>query len=99
MDKKSKQIKSIYFLGIFIFITGCTPGPPPPPLFPGFEWLIIALAIFLAVFLWKRYLTEKPLKTNYLTDALNAINQQLKILEKKIDELEKKQDQEKNNKN
>jgi len=96
MDKSSKKTKLIYTLGILAFLTSCTPGPPPP-IFPGFEWVIIAVLIFLGVFLWKRYSTQEPLKTNYITDALNAINQQLKELEKKIDELEIKQDQEKNN--
>ena len=99
MDKKSKKMKIIYTLSILVFLTSCAPGPPPPrpPIFPGFEWVIIAVVIFLGVFLWKRYSTQVPPKTNYITDALNAINQQLKELEKKIDELEKKQDPEKNN--
>ncbi len=93
MDKKSKISILIYSLGILAFLTSCAPGPPPPPIFPGFEWVIIAVVIFLGVFLWKRYSTQEPLKTNYITDALNAINQQLKELEKKIDALEKKQGQ------
>ncbi len=97
MNKKLKITKLIYFLSILVLLTSCAPGPPLPPIFPGFEWVIIALVIFLGVILWKRYLTQEPLKTNYITEALNAINQQLKELEKKIDELEKKQDQEKNN--
>ena len=92
MNKESKRTKLIYFLGIFVFLTSCTPGPPPPPIFPGFEWIILASVIFLGVFLWKKYLTKDPIKTNYITEALNAINQQLKELEKKIDELEKKLD-------
>ncbi len=88
----------IYFLGSIVLLTGCAPGPPPPlpPIFPGFEWIIIAVVIFLGVFIWKRYSAKEPLKTNYITEALNAINQQLKQLEKKIDELEKKQDQNNN---
>ncbi len=89
--------KIIYFIAIFPLLNGCAPGPPPPPIFPGFEWVIIAVVIFLGFFLWKRLSTQKPLETNYITDALNAINQQLKELEKKIDELEKKQDHEKKN--
>ena len=93
MNKTSKKTKLIYSLGILAFLTSCAPGPPPPPIFPGFEWVIIAVVIFLGVFLWKKYLTKEPLKTNYITEALNAINQQLKELEKKMDELEKKQDQ------
>jgi hypothetical protein len=95
MKNRFQKPKIIYVSGIFILLTACTPGPPPPPppIFPGFEWLIIALVVFLGVFLWKKYLTQEPVNTNYITEALNAINQQLKELEKKIDELEKKQDQ------
>ncbi len=97
MNKRSKKTKLIYLLGVLVFLTSCSPGPPPPPIFPGFEWVIIAVVILLGVFLLQRVPTKKPLETNYITDALNAINQQLKELEKKIDELEKKQNHEKNN--
>ena len=98
MNKSSNKTKLFYLLGILAFLTSCAPSmPPPPPIFPGFEWIIIAVIIFLGVFLLKRTQDKKPEDTNYITDALNAINQQLKELEKKIDELEKKQDNEKNN--
>ena len=98
MNKRSKKTKLIFLLGILVFLTSCAPGPPPPPpIFPGFEWVIIAVAIFLGIFLLKRASTKNPLETNYITDALNAINQQLKELEKKIDALEKRQNHEKEN--
>ncbi len=97
MKKISKKTKLIYLSGILVFLTSCAPGPPPPPIFPGVEWIIIAVVIFLGVFLLKRVPVKKPEETNYITDALNAINQQLKELEKKIEELEKKQGHEKNN--
>ncbi len=95
-EKKRQNRKIVYLLGLIFLLTGCAPGPPlpPPPLiFPGFGWLIIGLIIFLFIFLWKKYESDKPIKTDYLTEAINAINQQLKELEKKIDELAKKQDQ------
>jgi len=99
INKKLKKTKLIYFIGILALLTGCAPGPPPPPpIFPGFEWVIIALVIFLGVILWKKYSAKEPLKTDYITEALNAINQQLKELEIKIDALEKKQGQEKESK-
>ena len=88
-NKSEKRIKWIYLLGIIPFFTGCAMGPPPPPpVFPGFEWLIIGLMVFIGIFLWKKFDSSEPLKTHYLTEVLNAINQRLKILEKKIDNLE-----------
>ena len=98
MNKRSKKTKLIFLLGILVFLTSCAPGPPPPPpIFPGFEWVIIAAIILFGIFLLKTFSTKKPLETNYITDALNAINQQLKELEKKIDALEKKQNHERDN--
>ncbi|RLB79421.1 MAG: hypothetical protein DRH24_12625 [Deltaproteobacteria bacterium] len=89
MDKKSKKTKWIYLISIIPLLAGCAPGPPLPPIFPGFEWLIIGFTIFLGIFVWKKYSSEEPVKTNYLTGAINDINHKLKELEKKIDELEK----------
>jgi len=94
MNQKLKKTQGIYFIGIIALLAGCTPGPPPPPIFPGFEWLIIGFIIFVSIFLWKKISSKEPVKTDYLTEAINAINKQLKELEKKIDELGKKQDQE-----
>ena len=95
MAQKLTKVQRIFFIGIMAFVASCAPGPPPPPMFPGFEWLIIGLIVFVSIFLWKEISFKEPLKTNYLTEAINAINRQLKELEKKIDELGKKQDQSK----
>ena len=89
MGKKSgEKTKWIFSLGIISFLTGCAPPPPLPPIFPGFEWLIIGIVIWIGVFLWKKYSSEKPVQKDYVTDALNAINNQLKILEKRIKKFE-----------
>ena len=89
MDTKSKKIVFVCFFGITILFAGCSPGPPLPPIFPGFEWLIFAAAIVAGIALWVKYSAEKPTEIDYLTEALNSINRQLNELEKKIDELEK----------
>jgi len=100
MDTQSNKSILIYFLGILLLLTGCGPGPPLPPIRPVFEWLFIALVVYLGVFSWKKYssekpaqISEKPVQTDDLGEALHVINQQLKELEKKIDELREKQDQ------
>ena len=95
MHFKFNKATFFYLVSIFLFLISCAPGPPPPPIFPGFEWFLIAALIFVVVFLFKTVSTKKPLETNYITDALNAINRHLNELEKKIDELEKKQGNEK----
>ncbi len=94
-----KKAKIIYYFSLIIFfadLAGCAPGPPPPPppIFPGFEWLIIAIVIFLGIVAWKKYSSTESLKTDYLTETLNAINKQLKQLEKKIEQLEENQTKE-----
>ncbi len=94
MNNKSKKTKWIYFISIVLLFAGCALGPPPP-IFPGFEWLIIAIVIWIGIFLWNKYSYEKPEEPSYLTETLNAINQRLKELEEKINELRKKQNQEK----
>jgi len=90
MYKQARNISLIF--GMFFLLTGCAPGPPIPPIFPHFEWLIITfiLIVFFCILGWQKFLPEKPVKIDYLTEALNAINQKLIELEKKIDELEKK---------
>ena len=93
MGKKlKKKTQWIYLSGIIPFLTGCTPGPPLPPIFPGFEWLIIGFVVWIGIVLWRKHASAEPLKTHYLTEVLNAINQRLKILEGRIGELEEKKD-------
>ncbi len=85
-----KKTAWIYLPGIAVVFTGCAPGPPPPPIFPGFDWLVIGTVFLIWIFLWKKYASAAPSKTHYLTDMLNAINQRLKVLEDKIKKLEEK---------
>jgi hypothetical protein len=95
MIKKSYLSRLIYFFIAAVLLTGCAPGPPPPPIFPGFEWLIIVIAVLAAVIIWKEYISANPRKTEHLTEALNEIHQQLKELEKKLNDIEKNQNNEK----
>ncbi len=97
MHKRIKNIKTICLISSVFMLTGCAPGPPlppPPMIFPGFGWIIIGLIVFLSIVLWKKIPPNEPIKIDYLTEAINAINKQLKELEKKIDELGGEQDRE-----
>ncbi len=96
-----KRLKEKYFKWIFMFIvvllaTGCAPGPPPPPIFPGFEWIIVAVLVIAAgVLLWRKLDVSQPKKEDHFAEALNAIHHQLKELEEQIDRLEKMNKKEK----
>ena len=73
-----------------LLATGCAPGPPPPPVFPGFEWIIVAVLVIAAgILLWRKLDVSQPKKEDHLTEVLNDIHHQLKNLEKKIDKLDK----------
>jgi len=98
--KKGK--KWFWLLVITIMVTGCAPGPPPPPIFPGLEWIIVAVLVIAAgILLWRKLDVSQPAKEDHLTEVLNAINQRMKILEEKIDKLEEmsKKKNEKENEN
>ena len=91
-DKKAKWLP---LPATIMFVYGCAPVPPPvsPELFVlGFRWLSAGLLVGLGIWGWKKYCSTKPPKTDYLIEALNAINQRLVILEKQIEEIAKKQD-------
>ncbi len=86
---KSKKWLGLVFMGIIL--TACAPGPPPPPVFPGFEWMMVALLIIVAgVLLWRKLDVSHPKQEDHLSEVLNDIHRQLKKMEKKIEELEKK---------
>ena len=86
--------KSKKWLGLpalVLLVTGCAPGPPPPPVFPGFEWIIVAVLVIAAgVLLWRKLDVSRPTKDDHITEVLNDIHRQLKTLEKKMDKLEKR---------
>ncbi len=82
-------------LTIILPVAGCAPGPPPP-VFPGLlgfglGWLAVGVLIWIGILLWKRQGPPEPCRTDYLTEALNAVNERLVILEEKIEQLGKKQ--------
>jgi len=88
--RKRTRLWSI--LAIASLLTGCAPGPPPPPIFPGLfgfglGWLITGILIWTGFLFLKNRPKEKP-KTDHLTEAMNAINQRLKVLEEKIEQME-----------
>jgi len=74
-------------------ISGCAPAPMPPippGLFgAGIGWIIVGLFLWGAILLWKNLNSIKKTKTKDFTDAINAINDRLTILEKKMSQLEK----------
>ena len=79
-----------------VLIAGCAPGPPPP-LFPGLfgiglVWLLVGLAVWLGVALWKKRERPAAPKTDYLTEALNAVNKRLAVLEEKMEKLGKERE-------
>ena len=90
-SKSEKKTKLIYLLCIIPFLTGCAPCPLQPSIFSGFEWLIIGFIIWLGMFLLKKNSSADPSKMQYLTEVLNIINQHLKILERRIEKLEEKE--------
>jgi hypothetical protein len=97
-----KSKKWLWLPVIAFLVTGCAPGPPPPPVFPGFEWFIIAVLVMGAgILLWRKLDVSKPPKEDHLTEVLNEMNRQLKKLEEKLDNLEKisKKPDEKNENN
>ena len=76
-------------------VCGCAPGPLPP-IFPGLVgfglgWLLVALLVWIGFLLWEKHGSPDSPKTDYLTEALNAVNQRLTILEDKIAQIEKGQ--------
>ncbi|NOZ13417.1 MAG: hypothetical protein GXO69_07180 [Acidobacteria bacterium] len=76
----------LFFL-LFSF-WACAPGPPPPP-FPGFEWIILGVFALAGILIWKKTTAAETPKPHALEETLNALNEQLKKLEEKIDRLEK----------
>jgi len=88
-----KRIQGIVILIIMLSISGCTPAPMPPippGLFgAGIGWIIVGLFLWGAILLWKNLNSIKKTKTKDFTDAINAINDRLTILEKKMSQLEK----------
>jgi len=83
---------------VILNVSGCAPGPLPP-LFPGLVgfglgWLAVGLLVWIGFLMWKKYGSTDPLKTDYLTEALNAVNRRLSALEEKIEELRRGQKEE-----
>ncbi len=92
-----KKAEWFPILIIVLLITGCAPGPPPPippGLFSaGIGWILVGLLVWGAILLWKNFNSNKVTKTDYLIDALNAINDRLSALEKKINQSERNKKQ------
>lgn len=90
------KTKWLYALGIIPFVTGCAPGPPLPPVFPGLigfgvEWIVVGFLVWAGILLWKKYSPLMSSKRNHPTEAVDIINQRVRTLEEKVEELEKKQ--------
>ncbi len=75
-----------------ILLHGCAPAPPPPPLLgPGdvfrVGWLFIILLGGIVYLLWKKNNSEQRSGSDHLSDAINDINDRLKKVEERIEEL------------
>jgi len=103
MKKKFKDtgeaslFPGIVTIVIILLLQACNryppvPRPPPIPILPRFEWLVVGLIIFAGAVLWKKVIFKEPVREEYLTEAINDINDQLLEIEKKIDELKKDRD-------
>ena len=85
----SKTVVIIVFLWL---LTGCALGPHAPPLFgpnigAWMGWVIAGLVIIGVWILLRRTDLSHSSQKEYLTNALNDLNERLKILEDKIDKL------------
>ena len=80
-------------LSAVMLITGCAPGPPPPLppwLFgAGTNWIAMILLVWISLLLWKNLNINRSHNQDHLTEALNAINDRLTVLEEKIQQLER----------
>jgi len=91
MDLK-KVAWLLLVLSMLMVITGCAPGPPPPLppwLFgAGANWIAMMLLVWISLLLWKNLDMSRSHSQDHLTEALNAINDRLTVLEEKIERLE-----------
>ncbi|MBW1981268.1 MAG: hypothetical protein JRJ12_08590 [Deltaproteobacteria bacterium] len=94
----SKKTAKFLVPAIALLCDGCALNGPPPPVFPGlfnssFAWLVIGLLLMIGILAWKKLSYSRLPPIDYLTDAVNAINERLTILEQKIEQAEKRQDE------
>ncbi len=88
----SKNKKWFWLSAVILLVTGCAPGPPPPPVFPGFEWIIVAVLVIAAgVLLWRKLDVSQPKKEDHFTEVLNDIHRRLRDIEEKLDKTDKKE--------
>jgi len=92
MGKTFSKIIICVLLGLSL--SGCGPRPPVPPVLgpgigPWLGWIVGGLAIVGGWLIFKRPTSPSQPNNEYLINALNDINERLRVLEEKIDKMEK----------
>ncbi len=93
MNRDAGKILSL-FLG-FLVLSGCAPASPPPPLLGapdafGLGWIAIILIALVIYLPWKTNQDrDQKSSNNNLVDAVNEINDRLRKLERKVEDIGK----------
>ncbi len=90
-------VKGVPIFVLLLIASGCALGPlppTPPGLFgAGISWIITGLLVWCAILLWKILNSYQKPGTDHLTDAINAINDRLTILEERMNQEERNNEQ------
>ncbi len=99
-DKLVPGVKWAQIILVSMAIGGCAPGPPPP-VPPGlwgslFDWLLLALLVWIVVLMLKRRpYSKNNTRNEQFTDALNAVNNRISALEEAVEHLKRSVEQQK----
>ncbi|RLB03797.1 MAG: hypothetical protein DRG59_11255 [Deltaproteobacteria bacterium] len=89
--------KILILVAAYLPFSGCAavpPAPPPPPLLGtpgvfGMGWIIILVLAAVVFLLWKKGESGNSTQEDHISDAVNNMNDRLKRLEEKMEEISK----------